>query len=83
MDGYGVTSIKGKLVRAHRVSYQEHVGPIPMGSVVHHTCANRACINPKHLQLLSSTENVAEMLERRAYKDRIAELEAELARLKG
>ena len=77
--GYGVISLKGKLLRAHRVSYQLHVGSLEEGSVVHHVCANRACINPEHLQQVSTINNTAEMIERQYYLSRIAELEKELA----
>lgn len=45
---------------------------------VHHTCANRSCCNPAHLQVLSSRENRAEMLERKVYRKRIADLERAL-----
>ncbi|WP_149030425.1 hypothetical protein [Kitasatospora sp. MBT66] len=48
---------------------------------IHHKCAVRACVNPLHLQAVTPVENTAEMLERKALKARIAELEAELARL--
>lgn len=50
-----------------------------MGAVVHHTCSNRRCINPEHLQIIDHASNTAEMLERRAYQKRIAELELLLA----
>ena len=47
----------------------------------HHTCANRACVNPDHVQAVSQRENVAEMKQRNVYLARIAELESELRRL--
>ena len=78
-QGYGILSHKRKLLKAHRVAYQVHVGFLEEGSIVHHVCANRACVNPQHLQQVSPTNNVAEMLERQYYISRIAELEKELA----
>lgn len=42
---------------------------------VHHTCANRACVNPEHLQVLLDRENRAESLHRNAYEKRVRALE--------
>lgn len=77
--GYGVIKYQGKLRKTHRLAYEVYIGPLEPGSVVHHTCSVRACINPKHLQQISSQNNTAEMLERSYYIARIAELEKELS----
>tara|TARA_R110002020_G_C15932415_1_gene743923 strand:+ start:305 stop:688 length:384 start_codon:yes stop_codon:yes gene_type:complete len=74
-------------VRAHRVAYALWVkAPINAGSVIHHSCHNRGCVNPNHLQEVSQFENAAEMLERKTYlkeirklKKRIQELEDDAA----
>ena len=61
----------------HRHVYQRESGEqLSGGTPVHHTCSNRLCINPEHLQAVTPQENTAEMLERRYYKSRIAALEA-------
>ncbi|MBH5146058.1 HNH endonuclease [Rhodococcus erythropolis] len=66
---------------AHRAVLTAVLGR-PLGAeAAHHTCANRACVNPDHLQPVTAAENTAEMLERRAYRARIAELERKLADL--
>jgi hypothetical protein len=42
---------------AHRVAYSWLVGPIPEGQELDHTCRNRACVNPHHLEPVSRSEN--------------------------
>jgi len=77
-NGYGIIFWEGQRLRAHRLAYELWVAPIPDGSVVHHTCSKKSCVNPKHLQAITPQENVAEMHERHFYQKKIAELEAKL-----
>jgi hypothetical protein len=55
--GYGRIGIGKKILSAHRVAYEEFVGPIPTGMVLDHLCRNRACINPAHLEPVTQREN--------------------------
>jgi hypothetical protein len=49
---------KGKTLRTHRASYELHVGPIPEPLELDHTCNNKACFNPEHLELVTHAENM-------------------------
>src|SRR3954467_8330185 len=54
-DGYGIF----QHMRAHRVSYQLFVGPIPKGEELDHFyCENRKCVNPWHVMPATHVENV-------------------------
>lgn len=56
--GYGILSGgRGAGARAHRVAYEDKVGPIPAGLVVMHECDNPPCCNPSHLTVGTRADN--------------------------
>jgi len=64
-NGYGEMGIGQRLHnRAHRVSFSVFRGAIPEGALVLHRCDVRACCNPSHLFLGSSTDNVRDMISK-------------------
>lgn len=56
-DGYGQFWVSGKMVRAHRFSWELVNGPIPEGTQVDHRCHVRRCVNPAHLRLVTHKQN--------------------------
>lgn len=61
-NGYGQMRSKGKMVSAHRFSYEHHKGTIPEGISVLHRCNNPACVNPEHLYLGDHKQNMKDRL---------------------
>lgn len=45
------------LVYAHRWSYEHFVGAIPEGLQIDHLCRVVTCVNPEHLEPVTSSEN--------------------------
>jgi len=60
--GYGSTRVKidgtWRCALAHRLAYEELVGPIPDGLVLDHLCRVRRCVNPAHLEPVTILENL-------------------------
>ena len=61
-EGYGYTRQAGESVLAHRAAWVAHRGEIPEGQMVCHTCENRLCVNPDHLELRTASEHLYEMV---------------------
>jgi hypothetical protein len=88
-NGYGKftlssenVGVDGKTVSAHRWAYEFLIGPIPDGKSLDHVqkrgCVSKLCVNPTHLEPVTSSENRARFLDGRTvckrghtYTDRV------------
>ncbi len=64
VDGYGYFKLRGKMFRAHRVSYLIQNGNITKEKpVIRHLCNNPACVNPVHLMDGTGQDNMDDMVK--------------------
>lgn len=57
-QGYGLFWDGKKPNTAHRVSWELTNGPIPDGMDLDHRCANRRCVRPDHLRVVTRSQNM-------------------------
>lgn len=55
--GYGCFAVDGVSQLAHRLAYEDAYGPIPDGLVIDHLCRTHNCVNPDHLEAVTSKVN--------------------------
>lgn len=67
-NGYGVRNVardgRRRVLRAHRLAWEEAYGPIPTGMCVLHRCDNRACVRPSHLFIGDYKSNHDDMVSK-------------------
>jgi len=57
--GYGLIKKNGSTILAHRAAFGFRYGAnIPAGLTIDHLCRNRGCVNPAHLEVVTSRENI-------------------------
>ena len=71
--GNGKFKHKGKHLRAHRVAYEMHKGPIPEGMFICHRCDNPSCVNIDHLFLGTPQDNLDDCVRKGRLKPRKGE----------
>ena len=63
-DGYGNVMVDSVKWLAHRAAWTVHRGPIPSGMLVLHKCDTPQCLNPDHLFLGTSRDNVIDKVRK-------------------
>ena len=56
-QGYGAFNVGGQNLGAHRLAYIDQRGQVPDGLELDHLCRVRSCVNPWHLEAVTSEEN--------------------------
>lgn len=56
-QGYGQLKVAGRMKQAHRVAWEELVGPLPPGIQLDHVRCTTLCINPAHLRPVTQAQN--------------------------
>ena len=80
--GYPRIYVTGGQIAVHRLVLEASIAKrLDRATHAHHKCANTKCVSPHHLQAVTHQQNLAEMLARHAYLDRISELERALAEI--
>jgi len=55
--GYGRISVHGHTSATHRVMWSLIHGYLPAKKQIDHTCRNRLCCNPQHLEMVTHLQN--------------------------
>jgi hypothetical protein len=55
--GYGRMELGGVSMAVHRVVFTHYFGIIPHKKQIDHTCTNRLCCNPDHLEMVTHKQN--------------------------
>jgi hypothetical protein len=82
-SGYGAFKFDRAKHDAHVFSWRmaHHGIAVPVGKLVKHRCDLRLCVNPDHLEIGTSSENVSESYERQGLENGNAKLTAVDVRL--
>ncbi|KKM20386.1 hypothetical protein LCGC14_1645960 [marine sediment metagenome] len=57
-QGYASIHFQGRTQRAHVLAYILRYGPVPTGLELDHTCNNRGCWNPDHVEPVTHRVNL-------------------------
>lgn len=55
--GYPRMCLNGQTVAVHKVMFVNEYGYVPSKKQIDHTCRNRLCVNPSHLEMVTHKQN--------------------------
>lgn len=70
-NGYGMLNWQNQVWLAHRLAWMDVHGRIPSAMNVLHRCDVRACINPAHLFLGTTSDNMRDLREKERIRGRL------------
>ena len=82
-QGYGAARRYLKTMKAHRYIYELFKGELTDNQQLDHTCGVRRCVNPAHLETVTTQVNVWRGLAARNQQEIPADLAAEVMKLVG
>lgn len=56
-DGYAKMTHRNRPIAVYRLAYETFKAPIPDGMEMDHICRERGCVNPSHVEPVTSREN--------------------------
>jgi len=65
VSGHGQLYTPNGTTTAHRAVYEALIGPLNTGIALHHTCPNRLCVNPLHVQPMLLGEHTTHHVQKR------------------
>lgn len=65
--GYGNFSLNRKTTKVHRISFFLANGFLKSGLEINHLCQIKSCVNPDHLEEVTSKENIRYSRKRRSH----------------
>lgn len=72
--GYGCKRVNGKSLTAHSIYWEAANGKIPDGKVIDHLCQNRLCVNPAHMELVTTAVNIQRSTKTHLTPDAVREI---------
>jgi hypothetical protein len=63
-NGYGQIGYNGTKLYAHRLSWELNNGTIPEDKLVLHKCDNPKCVNPDHLFIGTTQDNINDKIDK-------------------
>lgn len=68
-NGYGRMKMGTRHKMAHRISWEMHFDPIPVGLIVCHKCDTPKCVRPDHLFVGTVKDNAQDMVRKGRHGD--------------